>query len=186
MVKEWESRDLDTLEIVTDEVFNISIKSEPSEQITLIANVEGELYAETMVNALQRSKTLSISTDLTPYFKPENDKLAAHKVMSVEFQLTVPMDLAVVIRSKLASVQAQGSFRYFEVGLEQGRCELTDFYGTGKLHTIQGDITAECDRWQGAKAISKYGTVDSDLRPLGKRMIEAESIYGSIRLKRTQ
>lgn len=186
MVKEWDSRGIDSLEIASDQLFNISIISGKEEGIELRARIEGELYAETVVNAKLGEKTLFISTDLTPFFTPENDKLAAHKVMSLEFELKIPSRLAIVIRSKLSSVKAKGPFRYFDVELEQGRCELFDFYGSARLYTIKGDITARCREGQAAVATSKYGTVRSQLRSKGKRLIEAESIYGAINLMKTQ
>ena len=184
--KKWDGRQLDSLKILTDEVYKIDIRGSNTREISLKAVIEGELYQETMVNASISSRTLNITTDLSPYFTPENDKLAAHKVMSVELELIIPETMAVIVNSKLASVNTTGSFEYIAVGLEQGRCKLNEFSGSATLYTIQGDIEIEPAGVHQYRLSSKYGAVLNPQESYGDRLVQAESIYGEIRVIKNQ
>lgn len=185
-LKEWNSSRIDTLEIITDEVYSINIKVHEERKIRLKAEIEGELFEETLVNARIDGQSLRISTDLSPYFVPENDKLAAHKVMSVELELLVGADIVVIVRSKLASVTAEGAFDHFEVNLDQGYCRLVDFSGSAILYTIQGDIDISCKDLYQTFLSSKYGSVRNEIGSYGSNTLEAESIYGTITVRKSQ
>ena len=117
--KQWAASAVDTILIASDEIYRVRISSAPAEIITLAASVEGELYESVIVKEFISGGTLRIDTGFSPYFSPKNDKLAAHKVMSVEMSLIVPKHIAVVVHSKMASVVATGDIAFLETVLEK-------------------------------------------------------------------
>ncbi|MBT8262211.1 MAG: hypothetical protein KJO05_05280 [Bacteroidia bacterium] len=183
--KQWIVSAVDTVLIASDQIYNVRITSGSKETINLTTSVEGEVYETVVVKELISGKTLQIGTGHSPYFSPKNDKLAAHKVLSVEMVLTVPPNVAVVVHSKNTSVIAEGTIAYLETVLEKGHCTLQDFKGDARLFTVFGDISVAVHPGVGGRAISKEG-VTNELKLEGDYFIEAESINGLVSLVRQE
>lgn len=180
--KEWNAGAVDTLSIVSDAIYSIEIKSVETNTISISTSIEGEHYESVMVNAVTTGRKLNISTGFRPYYIPENDKLAAHKILSIEMHIVVPENIAVVVYSELASVTGYGQYRYFEVALGGGRCYLYDFIGNARLYTTNGEIVVHTFPGVRGKANSLKGQVTNNLGETGKFYIEAESKVGQIKL----
>ena len=87
----------------------------------------GENYENVLVTTSEENKTLKIGTSYSPYFIAENDKLAAHKVMSVDIELTIPNFLYVEVNTPIASISVTGNYSNFHAYLENGDCQLNNF-----------------------------------------------------------
>ncbi|MBW2937111.1 DUF4097 domain-containing protein [Aureisphaera sp. CAU 1614] len=184
--KTWDANAFDKLEINSDDVFKIKIVTEQTSEIKLISQIEGENYENLNIGASEKGKTLTLKTTYRPYFKPKNDKLAAHKVISIEMILTIPESMEVAITAKIASLEIQGSLQKLDVNLRDGHCFLKDFVGNARLNTRDGDITVNAQPWIEGKAISKYGIIKNELVSKGKYLIKAESVNGNISLLKTR
>ncbi len=182
--KHWDATGIDTLWISSDQVYNVKIKSGDNGIIDLLTSIEGEYFESVTVDTKIISRTLKIDTGFSPFFKPKNDKLAAHKVLSIEMTLQVPENLAVVIRSKSASVRFEGNISFLETALDNGNCELSRFRGNARLYSISGDITVDALTNVGGRAISEEGSLYNELELEGVYFIEATSKQGSISLRR--
>ena len=186
LYKQWDGNGIDTLMIDSDALSTVKVVNTPHSVITLMARVQGELAEEVMINEQADNRSLRLGTGLAPYFIPENDKLAAHKVLSVEMTIEVPRGRSLVIRSKFGSVQAMGSYDFFEVALENGHCTLRNFYGDARLYSINGNIDARVLPGVSGKADSRYGKISNGLSGSYERLVEARSIYGNILLSNSQ
>ncbi len=184
--KEFSSEEIQVLSIVDDAIFKISIQSSEESTINISAHISGEHSESVIIEEKISDGTLSFKTGFAPFFSLENDKLAAHKVMSIEFKITVPETIAVEIKSKLAAVNTNGTFKNLNISLENGSCILNAFSGNAQLKTIAGNITVYAENNVSGKVISKNGTVENRLYKQGKFLIEAESINGSISLLQTK
>jgi hypothetical protein len=184
--KQWDGTWIDRISITSDALSTVNVVTSPHSVITLSASVEGELVEEIMINEAVVDRTLQLGTDLAPYFEPENDKLAAHKVLSVDMTIELPKGKSVIINSKYGSVRAMGAYEYFEVALENGSCQLRSFYGEARLYTINGNIDADALPGVGGRVESRYGSTSNQLPDNYRRRIEARSIYGNIRLSPSQ
>lgn len=180
--KEFSSGGIGMLSIQDDAIFKIEINSSEEKSIKMSLHISGEHAESIIVEEKITDGTLSLKTGFAPFFTLENDKLAAHKVMALEMKITLPKTMDVVIRSKLASVNANGTFKNFNISLENGNCVLNDFSGNAQLKTIAENITVHAQKNVKGKAISKNGMVENDLPKRGKFLVEAESINGSISL----
>lgn len=177
---------IERLVIDADAVFIVSIISEKTTEISIRTKVAGETYENVLVTTSEANKTLTIGTSYSPYFKANNDKLAAHKVLSIEMQLIVPEFLDISINSEIASVKAKGVYNMLQIALDRGGCELTEFRGNASLQTKQGDIDVYAIGNIAGKGISKYGIVRSTLPLEGKHRIIAESRDGDVSLFQTK
>ncbi len=184
--KEFDSEEIQNLSIADDGIFKITVQSSEETVIKVSAHISGEHFESIIIEEKIADGTLSLKTGFAPFFTLENDKLAAHKVMAIEVELTVPKKLAVEIKSKLASVIATGTFKSLSISLENGNCILNDFYENAQLKTIAGNISVLAQKNVSGKAISKNGTVENNLLNKGKFFVEAESINGNISLLQTK
>jgi hypothetical protein len=184
--KSWEAQGIEQLEIISNDIFNIVIISEVTEKISVITKIEGEHYENVVLNISEENKTLSLSTGFTPYFQAENDKLAAHKVISIEMEIYISKKLKVLVRSSIASLSTHGSFKNLQVELGNGNCVLNDFEGDAQLLTGNGNIRVIAHDTVRARAKTKRGKLTNELSTAGDFYIDAESVNGDITLLKSQ
>jgi len=184
--KSWDIEGIERLEIISNDIFNIVIISNHSSRINVITKIEGEYYENVVLNISEENKTLRLSTGFTPYFQAVNDKLAAHKVISIEMELNISNRLEVFVRSSMTSLSTHGSFKDLQVELGNGNCVLNDFEGDAKLFTRNGDITVIAHETVKARARTKRGRLTNELSATGKFSIDAESVNGDITLLKCQ
>ena len=180
--KQFDASSFERLVIESDDVFTITISAQKTDNINVRTHIEGEHHESVVVNTSEAGKTLTLSTGYSPFFEKENDKLAAHKLIAIDMLITVPENLSVEIRSKIASVTGKGTYENFFMALENGTCLLNNFKGNATLYTKEGAITVYAKPTVTGQAISKKGTVLNELPKTGKHKIIAESITGSITL----
>jgi len=180
--KQFNASAFETLVIESDDVFTIAISAQKTDNINVRTHIEGEHHESVVLNTSEAGKTLTLSTGYSPFFEKENDKLAAHKLIAIDMLITVPENLSVEIRSKIASVTGKGTYENFFVALENGTCLLKNFKGNATLYTKEGAITVYAKPTVTGQAVSKKGTVLNELPKTGKHKIIAESITGSITL----
>jgi len=186
MEKSWDASSMERLEIISDEVYQITIITEATERIHVRTKVEGEYNENVTLLISEENKTLSISNGFTPFFAKHNDKLAAHKVISIEMEIRIPSDMIVWIKGAIVSVETEGAFREIQLDLRNGNCILNNFMGNAQLNTINGNITAFASKTGVLKAKSRTGSVKNELPKEGRFFIKAESVNGDITLLKSQ
>jgi len=186
LFKEWEASGISTLKINTDDVYIINIHTVKTDKIKVETSVEGETYENVVLEVFREKEVLVLKTGFSPFFKPENDKLAANKALSIEMNITLPEEMSIDITSQLASVIASGNYKNFYSGLGNGTCLLKNFKGNAIVNTKQGFITVYAQNNVRGSAFSKHGEVINQLPSSGKYSIKAESISGKITLLQTK
>ncbi len=184
--KEFSAKDIHSLSIQDDAIFNIKIISSRRETLMLKVHISGEHSEAIIIEEKLSEGRLSLKTGIIPYFVFENDKLAAHKVMAVELVLFIPETTSVEVKSKLASLETLGTIKKLAVSLQNGSCILTDFSGNAHLKTVDGNIIVKAKREVLGNAISKNGSVENTLLKQGEFLVEAESVNGSIYMLQTK
>ncbi len=133
---------LKAIVIDSDLIFKITMHTQPVTFIQLNTVVDGETYASTLVNTKVVDDRLEIRTGRTPDFTPFNDKLSAHKVLSIELEMIIPENMNVDIRSTLAEVNLNGLYGKLQIDLGRG-----GLIGRGVrfresvINTMSGNIT---------------------------------------------
>jgi len=181
MEREFDASEIRMIEIISNTIYAIKITSEKTKKIKIITQIEGENYENVVLSIIEKEGSLKIETPYSPFFKPENDKLAAHKVISIEMELIVPETVQVNIIAPIASLTSQGDFKSISALLGSGNCVLKEFKGDALLKTKEGFITVYCSEKAFGKAFSKKGKIINELSKIeSKYLIEAESIEGNI------
>ncbi len=127
-------------------------------EIVLTGEMDGEYAEEILINIEEEGSTLLISTDLNPNFLMPNDKLSAHKVISIDLAIDLPPNLSVSVYGSSAMVDAAGNYRKLDIGLADGHCSLDVIGEEISVQTHSGDINVWAKEGQ-VDAKSTYGEV---------------------------
>lgn len=184
--KQLDATRFERLVISSDMINTLAVTSEATNQIRIVNKVVGENYENVIVTTSEENKTLKIGTSYSPYFIADNDKLAAHKVMSVDIELTIPNFLYVEVNTSIASISVTGNYSNFHAYLENGDCQLNNFLGNASIKTKQGNIEVHARENVSGRAFSKNGSVVNYLPGKAKYTIIAESRDGDISLLQTK
>lgn len=184
--KQWEAEGIEKIEFSSDQVYLIEIHAVKTSSLKLEVHIEGEHSENVMVSSSITNKTLSLSTQYRPFFQIPNDKLAAHKALSVEVKLIVPEGMEVKISSPLAGLIVRGTYKRLDVTLDQGYCEVKNFLGEALLYTKGGAIIVWAKEGVAGSATSQHGTILNELQKEGNYYIRAESVNGNISLLQTR
>tara|TARA_R110002051_G_scaffold4229_5_gene22686 strand:+ start:4324 stop:4926 length:603 start_codon:yes stop_codon:yes gene_type:complete len=143
----FHDENIKALYINSDEVFEIHLSTSQNDHITVGTRIDGETFESSILKTRIDNNTLKIETGRTPDFEPFNDKLSAHKVLSIVLFISLPEGLDLDIFSTLASVDAQGRFGRVQINLGRGGCRLVDFRfrESATINTLSGAIHVEVD-----------------------------------------
>ena len=183
--KSINANQIDKVIIYGDGMYKIKIIASKTNAISLKATIEGETFENLLLTEKRTLDEIIFGLDYSPFFKPENDKLAAHKVIAVELVLEIPENKIVKVTSNLASFDGEGIFKKLEVALDKGDCTVSNFLGNGMFQTLKGDIQIEAFPQVMGTAISHKGEVLNELKNFQIFQISAESKHGDIRLLQT-
>lgn len=183
--KIWNADVINTIVIDGENVFNITVSNSPSNTILLKVKIEGEHANQLVMVDSIVNKQLYISSSFQPLFVKDNDKLSAHKVMSVEYQLLVPKNIKLEIKSNIGSVDLVGTYPSVFIELNQGNCNLKQFLGNASINTVNGDINIETDHAK-VEAFTKTGQITLTQFKFLKYNLNCHTINGNIKITKTE
>ena len=163
--------------------YQVNISTKTSHEINIIATVEGEYQNELVLNIQESGSDIFISTSFTPEFKAKNDKLSAHKVISIALDISIPEKLSLHLKGNYTHLNARGSYKELGVDLQDGRCYLNNTYGEIAVNTVSGDIFLESNHGY-VEANSEYGQVEIDELPLSDAAFKLNTVSGNIHVIR--
>ncbi|WP_292943257.1 DUF4097 family beta strand repeat-containing protein [Olleya sp. UBA1516] len=183
--KIWNADVINTIVIDGENVFNITVSNSLSNTILLKVKIEGEHANQLVMVDSIVNKQLYISSSFQPLFVKDNDKLSAHKVMSVEYQLLVPKNIKLEIKSNIGSVDLVGTYPSVFIELNQGNCNLKQFLGNASINTVNGDINIETDHAK-VEAFTKTGQITLTQFKFLKFNLNCHTINGDIKITKTE
>ncbi len=176
----FDAKDIKALYINSDAVFKISIATQAIPEISVSTLIDGETYESSLVHIQRLDQRLEISTGRTPDFTPFNDKLSAHKVLSIELEIVIPEQMDVTIRSTLAETQLVGQFNNLQIDLGRGGLIGKEIrFRESAINTISGNVTLSL-RAADVIAGSRNGTSKVDSIFNDGPLCVIQSIYGDI------
>ncbi len=165
--------------------FELSVDTAPGNEILVEAIIDGEYRNDLLVNVKASGTTLLIDTEFQPNFKNPNDKLSAHKVISIALKVLLPERKRVTIFGTGCHVTAKGRYDKLKITLSDGRCHLKSIYGTAVVATLSGTISVLARNAE-IKATSKYGRVGRNQIPSGDTFYDVSSVTGDILLDKIE
>lgn len=175
-----DAQDIQSIHINSDLIFKIKISAQPTDKIILNTIIDGETSTSTLVHVNIADTRLEITTGRLPDYSPFNDKLSAHKVLSIELDLIIPQNLSVNIRSTLAEVTLAGHYKDVAIGLGRGGFIGEDLrFRESVITTISGNISLLLSKAT-VVASSRNGTAQIDFSLKAGPSCILQSIYGDI------
>jgi len=172
-------------EINTENCFRVDLCTTDSNELEVEASMEGEYQKDLVVKIEEDGQRLSISTAFLPSFVLPNDKLSAHKVISIALKVTVPENVQVTLFGTTSDLYVTGAYRTLKAVLSEGNCVLTHVTENVDIKTFGGNISVSAS--EGVfNAKSNYGKVVLDEFPKGNSIFRLNSIKGDILVKRTE
>lgn len=181
LTQTYDATAIKELYINSNEIFKIKITTGEVREITVATIIDGETFASTLLNTSTNDGVLKITTGKTPDYIPFNDKLAAHKVLAIELEITIPRGLDVSIYSTLASVDTYGKLGQVRIDLGRGhfKGEEFRFRESAKINTISGSIYVSSNLVN-VTAQSRNGKINIPPTQADSPLLEIKSIHGDV------
>lgn len=170
------------IEVITLDVtnsFELSVDTAQGNVMMVEATIDGEYSNDLLVHVRESGNTLFMSTEFQPNFRDPNDKLSAHKVISVALKVLLPEQKRVVIFGTGCNITAKGRYDNLKITLNNGRCNLENISGSAEVATQSGNISVLALS-AAIKATSRYGRVGRNQIPSGDTFYDVSSVTGDI------
>ncbi|MAU17714.1 MAG: hypothetical protein CMH46_19480 [Muricauda sp.] len=176
----------ETIQIDAQYCYRIDLKTVLStEEVQVSASMEGEYAKDLLVSIKERGTTAMISADFQPLFVNPNDKLSAHKVVSIVLEISVPEFKNVEVFGTSTNVYATGKYEHLDITLSDGRCNLDNVSESVEVTTQKGDIMLVAPSGN-IDAESAYGNVEKEIIPFGYNHFILKTVEGDIFLTKTK
>lgn len=159
--------------------YRVVLETADTREITVEARMDGEYGKELLVGFREAGNTLYLETRFSPEFRFPNDKLGAHKVVSVSIKVTLPQDQQVLLTSRTCEVSTTGRYRDLRIVFNDGLCELSHTAEHTEVRTGAAPISAHLDSGV-VEAESRYGKVSLEPIPKGDHHLKLYSARGDI------
>lgn len=165
--------------------FEITIDTQDTDTVIVAASLEGEYHKDLVLNVQEVGSEVLVNAGFRPNYKTPNDKLSAHKVVSISLKIIVPEHKNVQVFGTSCRVQVNGSYQRLKVTLNDGASYLNQVNGLVEVSTQSGDIIVESAAAE-IRSKSKYGKVVENRIPNGDNMYLLNTVTGNILLKRIE
>lgn len=165
--------------------FEINLSTADTNEMTVAALIDGEYKKDLLVNMERKGATVAISAGFQPNFINPNDKLSAHKVISIALDIQLPKHQKVQLFGTNCNVLVSGVYQRLNIVLNDGRCKLNKVSEMTEVTTQSGDIIL-VDDTATVRAQSKYGRVVNYDIPEGDNQFILSTITGNIVIRKTE
>ncbi len=167
------------VQIDANNCFEVDVETVKTNKITVEAKMSGEYSDNLSLNIHEEGNTLLVETSFNANFEIPNDKLSAHKVISIALKISLPEYLNVSIYGADSNVIAKGIYEKINIALNDGRCVLNEVENKAIVKTHSGTIEVNVKAGK-FNAISKYGEVFTDKIPMSDVEYNLNTTTGNI------
>ncbi len=173
------------LQIDAANCFEVMLETGNTDEIVIEARLEGEYTKDLEIAVNQDGGTLGVEAGFSANFVNPNDKLSAHKVVSIALHVFLPKWKNVQVYGTNTRVIATGSFSDLSIILADGNCELNQVSQNVTVKTQSGNIVLKAKTGSVA-ASSKYGLVSPVVLTPGINHYNLSTVTGNIELKKPE
>ena len=141
--------------------------------------MEGEYAKDLSIALEEKGSNIRIGASFLPSFTPPNDKLSAHKVISISLSVTLPEYMQVKVYGNHSNVFAKGNYNDLSVTLADGNCTLNKIVEKVSVKTQKGEIVVHGARGT-VDTKSDYGRVIKGNILKGEAYFNLYSVEGDI------
>lgn len=173
------------IQLDTNNFFEVVVNTSSAQEIVLKAFIDGEYQKDLGLEIAEYGNTVMISAAFQPHFSFPNDKLSAHKLISISLHVQIPEFKEVFLFGTSANITVEGFFKNLKVSLNDGRCTIKDVGENVVATTQSGPISLEIGSGK-IKVESKYGTIDQEDIPDGNDQYALHSATGNISIRKSK
>lgn len=173
------------VQIDAENCFEVILENSNSSDLIVDAAMDGEYNPNLLVNVNQEGSTIFVSAGFQPNFIVPNDKLSAHKVVSIALRIKLPDYINAKVFGSSSNVTASGRYHNLEIILNDGRCVLDNVGENCTVRTQSGDILVTSSEAR-ISATSTYGKISKDSIPIGNDYFKLQTVTGNILLRKTK
>ena len=173
------------VQIDTKNCYLVELRTSKSKALRIEASMEGEYSKDLVVRLEEDGANVMISADFLPNFKLPNDKLSAHKVISIALKVTIPEHIKVNVFGTNSKVVVAGNYENLSVSLANGSCMLNNVTEDVEVKTQKGNINVITSQGR-VEANSTYGSVKIAKLPEGNNTYKLVSVEGNIYVNKTE
>ncbi len=177
--------DVTSIIIDAGNCFELNLETSDSDELQVYAQIEGEYSKDLVVNLETEGKSILVGTGFQPNFTIPNDKLSAHKSISILLDIKVPDYKEVVVYGTYANVNVRGEYHNLTVKLSDGDCRLYEVGEETNITTQKGNIWLTTTSGI-VEAVSDYGKVFATKLPKGDKHYVLQSKEGNIYMNKTK
>lgn len=179
--KTIKSIDIHSITMDMKDVAWLELNTHLLDEVIITTTFEGEYQNDLALRSKMVGNELYLNVGYLPNFKHPNDKLSAHKVLSVKVFLTVPAYLKVKLFGTTSDVRASGDYQYLDITTSSGEVTITDFTSTLLVTTYSGNINLKKAKGH-LTYQNKYGTVTGQPKPNGHNVYKLVTVTGHIEI----
>ncbi len=173
------------INIDTENCYKVTLETGNTEDVVVSANIEGEYKKDLVLEIKEEAASIFITTGFSPTFTSPNDKLSAHKVISISLHIIVPQYKNVKLYGKSSNITASGNYKNLNITLLDGYCMLQNISEAITASTQSGNIIVKGNNAI-VKASTKYGKIYQDKLLKGNTIFDLSSITGDIHISKTK
>lgn len=186
IVKSIRDKTISAINIDASNCYAIEVNTTEGDEIKVDAALDGEYSKDLAVKMLHDGNTYTVKSGFQPLFTNPNDKLSAHKVVSIVLKVSLPKELKVSVFGTSCDVSATGIYKELEVSLSDGDCMLKEVQGRVIVKTQSGDVYLYARNGR-VDAASKYGKVDYENQiTASNNQYVLSSVTGNIYINKTE
>ncbi len=174
-----------SIQIDAENCYKILLDTTEGQEILIDAIIDGEYQKDLIVNIEEEGSNVFISSGFQPNFINPNDKLSAHKVVSIELKIAVPEYMNVHLFGTSTNVHIEGIYRKLRIDLADGICTLLNTGEHVAVKTQNGDIFLQTHSGI-VNTKSNYGKVFGAQIPEGNNLYSLRTVEGNIHLSKTE
>jgi len=174
-----------SFQIDANNCFKIHVNTSDSNEIVVAATIDGEYKKDLVLNVKEEGSRVLVSAGFRPNFENPNDKLSAHKVVSIALDIQLPKNKRVQLFGTNSNISATGTYDTLKITLNDGVSHLINVKGIAEIETQSGDIIVESESAE-IVSKSKYGKVDKNQIPHGNSKYILKTVTGNIRFNRIE
>ncbi len=177
--------DISLVQIDASNCFQVFLDTGDTNEITVEAKIEGEYSSDLELEIYRKGKTLVVATGFRSSYISPNDKLSAHKVVSIGLHITLPNWKNVQVFGTNSRVVAAGDYTNLNITLADGSCELVEVSQNVSVKTQSGPILVKATSGY-FNVSNKYGIVKRASIPKGDDHYVLSTVTGTIELRKTE
>ena len=173
------------LQINSENCYKVKLSTHNSNEIILAASLEGEYQNDIVVSSIQEGATLFLETKFQMLFNNPNDKLSAHKIVSVFLDIVLPKGLSVKLLGNSTKIDLSGEYNKVEIHNIDENIILQNVEGNILAKSFSGSIILNIESGE-VSANSKFGSVYSGTILKGKSNFIVNTVNGSIYINKEE